>query len=75
MDHWIDSIDPTTPLHHPWFYRIYEDEHITVKCTINDYIYKGWIILNSSPYGAPAIVICKKAGEHCIVIDYHLFKN
>ena len=56
-------------------YRILEDKLIAVKYTINDYIDKGWIIPSSSPYGAPVLVIQKKLGELCIVVDYCLLNK
>ena len=52
MDHRIDLIDPTAPPPCPRLYRILEDELLALKCTISDYIDKGWIRPSSSPYRA-----------------------
>ena len=75
VDHRIDLIDPTAPPPYPWLYRISEDELLAVKCTISDYIDKGWIRPNSSSYGAPVLVIQKNTGELYIVIDYYLLNK
>ena len=75
VDHRIDLIDPMAPPPPPQLYRMSEDELLAVKYTISDYIDKGWIRPSSSPYGAPLLVIRKKMGELCIVIDYHLLNK
>ena len=75
VDHRIDLIDPMAPPPCPWLYRMSEDELLAVKCTISGYIHKGWIIPSSSPYWVPVLVIHKKTGELCIVIDYHLLSK
>ena len=67
VDHRIDLIDPTALPPCPRLYRMSEDELFAVKCTISDYIDKGWIRPNSRPYGAPVLVIQKKnrRASHC----------
>ena len=75
VDHRIDLTDPTAPPPHPRLYKMLEDELFAVKYTISDYIDKGWINPSSSSYGAPVLVIWKKTGELCIVIDYHLLNK
>ena len=75
VDHRIDLLDPTAPPPRPRLYRMSEDELLAVKCTISDYIDKGWIRPSSSPYGAPVLVIRKKTGELRIVIDYRLLNK
>ena len=59
----------------PRLYRMLENELISVKCTISDYIDKGWIRPSSSPYGAPILIIHKKIEELYIVIDYYLLSK
>ena len=75
VDHRIDLLDPTAPRPCPRLYKVSEDELFAVKRTISDYINKGWIRPSYSPYGAPVLVIWKKMGELCIVIDYRLFNQ
>ena len=72
VEHRINLINPTAPLPFPRLYRWSEDEFLTVKYTISDYIDKGLIRPSSSPYGASVLVIHKKGGELHIAIDYHL---
>ena len=75
VDHRIDLIDPTVPPPCPQLYRMLENELLAVKYTISDYIDQDWIKPSSSPYGAPVLVIHKKTGELCIVIDYGLLNK
>ena len=75
VDHRIDLIDPTAPPPRPWLYGIPEDELLAIKCTISDYIDKGWIRLSSSLYGALVLLINKKMGELHIVTDYCLLNK
>ena len=75
VDHRIDLIDPTALQLCPQSYRISEDELFAMKYTTSDYIDKGWIRPSSSPHGAPVLVIHKKMGKLCTVIDYHLLNQ
>ena len=75
VDHRIDLIDPTAPPPCPRLYRILEEKLLAIKHTISDFIDKGWIRPSSSAYGAPVLVIWKKMGELCIIINYCLLKK
>ena len=75
VDHRIDLLDPKAPPPCPRLYRMSEDELLAVKCTISNYVDKGWIRPSSSPHGAPVLVIRKKTGELRIVIDYRLLNK
>ena len=74
VDHRIYLTDPMAPPC-PWVYRMSEDELLAVKCNTSNYIDKGWIRPSSSSYEAPILVIRKKMGKLCIVIDYHLLNK
>ena len=50
VDHRINLLNPTAPPPCPRLYKISEDELLAVKCTISDYIDKGWISPSSSHY-------------------------
>ena len=70
VDYKIELLDPSVLLPCPRLYSMNEDELKAVKALITDYFAKGWIWPSTSLYVTPVIVICKKTGELCIVIDY-----
>ncbi|MCO5593108.1 hypothetical protein L7F22_047114 [Adiantum nelumboides] len=69
IDHGIDTMPSTKPISKP-LYRLSHQEAIEVEKKLIDYVSRGFIKPNSSPWASPILLVKKKDGTMHMCVDY-----